>query len=132
MKKILLINTKYRIKGGEDSNINQEILDLKKNFEVELLEFDNKKLEIMDIVSFFIGSNITSNRILNKKLDEFKPDYAYIHNTWFKAGLGIFKVLIKKNIPVYLKLHNFRKIMGQVGNTKYYKYLTKMHVADRF
>ena len=53
MKKILLINTKYRIKGGEDSNINQEILDLKKNFEVELLEFDNKKLEIMDIVSFF-------------------------------------------------------------------------------
>ena len=66
MKKILLINTKYRIKGGEDSNINQEILDLKKNFEVELLEFDNKKLEIMDIVSFFIGSNITSNRILNK------------------------------------------------------------------
>ena len=62
----------------------------------------------MDIVSFFIGSNITSNRILNKKLDEFNPDYAYIHNTWFKAGLGIFKVLIKKNIPVYLKLHNFR------------------------
>lgn len=108
MKKILLINTKYRIEGGEDSNINQEILDLKKNFKVELLEFDNKKLEIMDIVSFFIGSNITSNRILNKKLDEFNPDYAYIHNTWFKAGLGIFKVLIKKNIPVYLKLHNFR------------------------
>ena len=32
MKKILLINTKYRIKGGEDSNISQEILDLKKNF----------------------------------------------------------------------------------------------------
>ena len=54
MKKILLINTKYRIKGGEDSNINQEILDLKKNFEVELLEFDNKKLEIMDIVSFLL------------------------------------------------------------------------------
>ena len=101
MKKILLINTKYRIKGGEDSNINQEILDLKKNFEVELLEFDNKKLEIMDIVSFFIGSNITSNRILNKKLDEFNPDYAYIHNTWFKAGLGIFKVLIKK---IYLSI----------------------------
>ena len=66
MKKILLINTKYRIKGGEDSNINQEILDLKKNFEVELLEFDNRKLEIMDIVSFFIGSNPISNSILTK------------------------------------------------------------------
>ena len=41
-------------------------------------------------------------------MDEFNPDYAYVHNTWFKAGLGIFKVLNKKNIPIYLKLHNFR------------------------
>ena len=46
---------KYRIKGGEDSNINQEILDLKKNFEVELLEFDNKKLNYGYSI-LFIGS----------------------------------------------------------------------------
>ena len=34
---------------------------------------------------------------LRKILDEFSPDYAYVHNTWFKGSLGIFEVLKEKN-----------------------------------
>jgi glycosyltransferase involved in cell wall biosynthesis len=33
-----------------------------------------------------------------------------VHNTWFKANLGIFKVLKKSNIKTFLKIHNFRYI----------------------
>ena len=36
MKKILVINTKYKIFGGEDSNIIEE-LSFKKHYEVEYL-----------------------------------------------------------------------------------------------
>ena len=36
-QKILIINTKYRIFGGEDSNIADEITLLKKHFEIEKL-----------------------------------------------------------------------------------------------
>ena len=52
------------------------------------------------------------NRNSNKKVEEiifdFKPDIVYVHNTWFKATLGIFKILNKNNINTTIKLHNFR------------------------
>ena len=109
MKKILIINTKYKELGGEDSNIFDEIYLLSKHYEVEYLEFDNsKKLSIFDLLSFLNNSNFTSNQTLSKKIDEFNPDIVYVHNTWFKANLGIFKTLKKKNVPVLVKIHNFR------------------------
>ena len=51
---------------------------------------------------------IASNKKVKLKLKEFKPDYVYVHNTWFMANLGIFKVLKKENIKPIIKLHNFR------------------------
>ena len=109
MKKLLVINTKYKIFGGEDSNILQEMLLLEKKIDVEYLEFDNsKKLNFIDLFAFLFLSNFTSNKKVKLKLKEFKPDYVYVHNTWFMANLGIFKVLKKENIKPIIKLHNFR------------------------
>ena len=109
MKKVLVINTKYKNYGGEDSNFEEEKKFLKKYYEVDYLNFDNSKnLNIYDVISFFTLSNLSSNRVLKDKLDTFKPDIVYIHNTWFKANLGIFDILKKENVEVVLKIHNFR------------------------
>ena len=109
MKKILLINTKYKKYGGEDSNFVEEIKFLKKFYEVEYLNFDNSEsLKVSDIVSFFTLSNPTTNKLLKAKLISFKPDIVYVHNTWFKANLGIFNTLINEKVEVILKIHNFR------------------------
>ena len=113
MQKILVVHTKYKIKGGEDSNIQNEIDFLKKSFNVESLIFDNSSsLNFYDFLSFLVVSNFQANKILKNKLDSFKPDYVYIHNTWFKLGLGIFKILKKNNIKTILKIHNFRYECG--------------------
>lgn len=109
MNKILIINTKYKKFGGEDANILDEIKLLKKNYTVNYLEFNNNsKLTFFDFLSFGICSNLKSNRLVKKRIKEFKPDLVYIHNTWFKANLGIFKVLEQTNLKVFHKLHNFR------------------------
>jgi len=109
MKKILVINTKYREYGGEDSNIEEEVKFLRNFYNVKYLEYDNsEKINIYDFLSFFFQSNYKSNKILKKNLDTFNPDLVYIHNTWFKAGLGIFKILKKGNFNVVVKIHNFR------------------------
>ena len=57
-------------------------------------------------------------------LYEFKPDVAYVHNTWFKANLGIFRILGKNNVRTYLKIHNFRYFC-----TKFF--LVRNHIKDR-
>ena len=43
MKKILVINTKYREFGGEDANITEELKFLNEYYHVEYLEFDNSR-----------------------------------------------------------------------------------------
>ena len=109
MEKILVINNRYKTFGGEDSNIIDEIDFLKNYFKVEYLEFDNsKRITFNDIKAFFTNSNKSSNKALIEIIDRFKPSIVYVHNTWFKSNLGIFKILKDKNIKTLLKLHNFR------------------------
>lgn len=105
----MIINTKYRVFGGEDANITDEINLLKKHFDVRYLEFDNlQPINFFDFLSFFLNSNRLSNKKLKRIIGEFKPDIAYVHNTWFKANLGIFKILKKEKIKVLHKIHNYR------------------------
>ena len=86
MKKILIIKTKYKIFGGEDSNILQEVDLLKKHFDVEYIQYDNStRLTFSDLFTFFTLRNATSNLKL-KTLQNFEPEIVYIHNTWFKAN----------------------------------------------
>lgn len=109
MKKVLVIHNKYRIFGGEDSNIEDELIFLKRFFTIKYLEFDNsKKFNVFDLIGALIGKNYKANKKLSFIIKEFNPDVAYVHNTWFKANLGIFKVLKKNNIKIILKIHNFR------------------------
>tara|TARA_B100001996_G_C18655073_1_gene590878 strand:- start:690 stop:1868 length:1179 start_codon:yes stop_codon:yes gene_type:complete len=109
MEKILVIHNKYKNFGGEDSNIIDELEFLRKYFYVEYLEFDNsKKITVYDFIAFFTNSNNLSNRSLIKTLNEFEPDIVYVHNTWFKSNLGIFKILKERKVKTLLKLHNFR------------------------
>ncbi|RPF87494.1 MAG: glycosyltransferase family 1 protein [Rhizobiales bacterium TMED94] len=109
MKKVLVINNKYKIKGGEDSNIIDEINLLKNKYTVEFLEFDNsKKMTLTDLISLFTNSNLDSNQKLIKKLKSFNPDAVYVHNLWFVGNLGILKILKKYNFNTLIKIHNFR------------------------
>lgn len=109
MKKLLIIHNKYQIPGGEDSNIHDEILHLKNSYKIQYLEFNNnEKFRVNDLLSLLTRSNIISNRLLKKELKSFNPDAVYVHNTWFKANLGIFKILKKNNINTLFKVHNFR------------------------
>ena len=108
-QKILVVNTKYRVFGGEDANIVDELQFLKKYFVVDYLEYKNSdKITFSDIIGFLTLSNPTSNRKLKSKINSFNPDIVYIHNTWFKAGLGIYRLLKKENIKTIQKIHNYR------------------------
>ena len=109
MKKILIIHTRYMNIGGEDIAVDNEFQLLNKNYEVRFLSFKNDLSNIISqSLSFILNSNFQSNKKLKNVLKEFKPDVAYVHNTWFKGSLGLFKILKKNNIKTVIKLHNFR------------------------
>ena len=111
MKKILIIHNKYRNIGGEDVAVQNEINFLKKYYDVKVLYFDNvikPKSYIKQTISFLLNSNNESIKLTKIVIEDFQPDLVYVHNTWFKASVGIFKILKKNNIKNFIKIHNFR------------------------
>ena len=109
MKKLLIIHNEYRNLGGEDIAVNNEIDFLKKYYQVRSVRYDNKIISLLkQVVAFLLAKNKESKNKLIKHLESFKPDYVYIHNTWFKASISVFDVLIERNIKFTIKLHNFR------------------------
>ncbi len=109
MKKILIIHTNYQIKGGEDIAVEKEVDFLKKKYEVKTLIFSNEiENRFFQSIYFLINKNLKSMKSIKNELENFNPDVVYVHNTWFKASLGLFSLLSKKNIKVIIKLHNFR------------------------
>ena len=109
MKKILVIHNKYRNIGGEDISIENEINLLKKRFNVKYIFFENNFDNLLSqINSFILNKNHKSMKIVSDNIKSFNPDIIYVHNTWFKASNGIFKVIENENIKTIVKLHNFR------------------------
>lgn len=109
VSKILVVHTEYRNFGGEDVAVKNEIDFLSKNHEVRGLFFsNNNKLNFTDATIFLTQNDIKATIALNKTLDDFRPDIAYIHNLWFRGSLNVLNVLLNKNIKSVIKLHNFR------------------------
>ena len=118
MKKLLVIHNNYRQQGGEDIAVLNELELLENNFQVKTLFYENKIKSIFDILAFFTLSNKSVNKDLINEINKFQPDLAYVHNTWFKVSLGIFKILKKKKIRTLIKIHNFRYHCTQSINPK--------------
>lgn len=124
MKKILIVHNTYRLTGGEDIAVQNEIDLLKKSYEIKVVKFDNSiKNYILQSLWFILNRNIESVNIIKNELSTFNPHYVYIHNTWFKASLGIFKLLEERKIKTILKIHNFRYFCTK-------SYLSKNHLTN--
>jgi len=109
MKKILILHNQYIERGGEDIAVEREINLLKEKYIVEEIIVNNKNTGFLNTITIFLtNSNYKINKIVEEKLDNFQPDFIYIHNLWFTISLGVFKLFFKRNIPIYLKIHNFR------------------------
>ena len=90
MKKILVIHNKYRQLGGEDIAVNNELLMLKKNYEVKELYFENNKSHYLQLfLSFVLNKNLKSMSILKKTISEFNPDFAFISTDGITAKEGL-------------------------------------------
>lgn len=108
MKKILIIHSTYSKKGGEDIAVENEIELLKTKYDVKVVYFENKIQNIIDLFYLVTQNNLKSVNKVKKALLQFKPDVVYVHNTWFKASVGIFDLLKDYQGEVFIKLHNFR------------------------
>ena len=109
MKKILLIHNTYRNLGGEDIAVASEAEILKKHYKVKEIYFSNMDTSYIKLLMLLLfNRNRRSEDVIRKAIIEYSPDLIYIHNTWFNISLNVFKIIQEFNIPLFLKIHNFR------------------------
>ncbi|HEX8378662.1 MAG TPA: glycosyltransferase [Pedobacter sp.] len=105
--KVLVIHTKYRFKGGEDSVVDNEIKLLKsEGIEVELLQFSNVGGTIFKVLQ--MPFNYSAYIKTKEKINSFKPDIIHIHNLHFAGSPSVIYAIKKLRVPCVITLHNYR------------------------
>jgi glycosyltransferase involved in cell wall biosynthesis len=105
--RILVIHTVYKLQGGEDIVVANEIALLRSlGHIVDLLQFNNSGHTLAKLAQ--LPFNFSSFSSTKKKILAFKPDVAHIHNLHFAGSASVIYALKKYQIPVVLTLHNYR------------------------
>lgn len=110
--RVLLVHNFYRIPGGEDSIVREELSTLsQKGVEVELFSVSNNDFRGA-LGSLTAALQVVYNRrarqVLSDKLKKFSPDVVHIHNFFPLLSPSILDACITAGVPSVLTLHNFR------------------------
>ncbi|GGI26909.1 glycosyltransferase [Pedobacter mendelii] len=105
--RILIIHTFYKLQGGEDIVVENEMKLLHENgHEVELLKFDNSNSSFIKLI--LMPFNLFAYFKTKKFIRHFKPDIIHIHNLHFGASLSVLYAAKNLKIPIVMTLHNYR------------------------
>jgi glycosyltransferase involved in cell wall biosynthesis len=108
--KVLIIHTKYKVKGGEEVIVENESALLKeRGIKVETLFFENKEGIINSTFQFLqLPFNVGSYYKVLNKIKSFEPDVVHIHNWNYTASPSIIRAALNRKIPVVNSIHNYR------------------------
>jgi glycosyltransferase involved in cell wall biosynthesis len=105
--RILIVHTLYKIKGGEDSVVDNEANLLKAaGHEVELLLFSNNAHTAAKLLQ--MPFNISSYHQTIRSIKAFKPDVMHVHNLHFAGSPSVLYAARRLHVPVVMTLHNYR------------------------
>jgi glycosyltransferase involved in cell wall biosynthesis len=105
--RILFVHTFYKLPGGEDAVVENEIALLRENgHEVELLSFSNSGGGLLKLL--LMPYNPFSYAATRKKLKAFVPDVVHIHNLHFAASAAVIYAIHRAKVPIVMTVHNYR------------------------
>ena len=112
--KILVCHNRYKIRGGEDIVVEQELELLKKNgLNVRLYTVENKEIQspwdILTTAATCVYSP-QQRRAVSKMIADFQPDILHVHNFFPRLTPAIYGAAKDAGIPVVQTLHNYRLI----------------------
>jgi glycosyltransferase involved in cell wall biosynthesis len=109
--KVLVCHNRYRIRGGEDTLVDEEIALLRKHgVQVELHQVDSNDIESPVKVAFSVPYSRKAKRDVQRKIQALKPDILHVHNFFPQLTPSIYDAAIAEGVPVIQSLHNYRLI----------------------
>ena len=108
--RVLQVHTSYRDRGGEDIVVDTEAELLRAaGHDVRQFTATNPSSAARAAAALALAPwNPAMVRSLRRVAEEFKPDVAHVHNTWFAMSPAVISTLKQIGIPVVMTLHNYR------------------------
>jgi glycosyltransferase involved in cell wall biosynthesis len=108
--RILQLHTRYRERGGEDAVVDAEC-ELLRRLGHEVVQYQMRNpVGAVGAVGALSRSpwNAGAARSVQRVAEEFQPDVAHIHNTWYAMSPAVVRVLGRSRVPIVMTLHNYR------------------------
>lgn len=109
--KVLVIHNRYRLRGGEDAVVDDEVALLREHgHEVLMHVASNDDLPgrpaLADAVSVIWSRQ--ARAAVAAECRRFRPDVAHVHNTFARLSGTVHRALAEQRVPRVQTLHNFR------------------------
>jgi glycosyltransferase involved in cell wall biosynthesis len=106
--RILVAHSFYRISGGEDRYVEQQLELLGSHHEVQILGRRNDSLRTNVSTA---TEMVFSQRILHaveERIDRFAPDVIHLHNPYPALGPAVHLAAMRRGVPLVQTIHNLR------------------------
>lgn len=106
--RILVAHSFYRVSGGEDRYVREQVELLRDNHEVALLSRSNEELEPSPVLALRMTFSPSEYAAVSRTIRRFQPDVIHLHNAYPSLGPAVHLAARRHGIPIVMTVHNFR------------------------
>ena len=106
--RILYAHSFYRIPGGEDQHVRNQVDLVSRAHDVELISEANVDLSEGAATAARMLYSRTKRQDVGAVIDRFAPDVVHVHNAYPSLGPAVLLAARERGVPVVMTVHNFR------------------------
>lgn len=106
--RILYAHCFYRIPGGEDRHVRQQVELVSRAHDVELISEENIHLSESPETAARMLYSRAKKQDIGAIIDRFAPDVVHVHNAYPSLGPAVVLAARERGVPVVMTVHNFR------------------------
>jgi glycosyltransferase involved in cell wall biosynthesis len=107
--RVLVAHSFYRISGGEDRYVEQQIELLRSSHhEVQILGRRNESLRTNVSTAATMAFSQRVLRAVEERIDRFAPDVIHLHNPYPALGPAVHLAARRRGVPLVQTIHNLR------------------------
>ncbi len=106
--RILFAHSLYRVPGGEDRHVQDQIKLVSQLHSVDTLLESNAELPPGPRTAGRMLYSPAKKREVAAAMDRFEPDVVHVHNIYPSLGPAVFLAAYERRVPIVMTVHNLR------------------------
>ncbi len=106
--RILYAHCFYRVPGGEDRHVRDQVELVSRAHDVELIAEENVDLQEDPVTAARMLYSRAKKQYVGAIIDRFAPEVVHVHNAYPSLGPAVLLAARERGIPVVMTVHNFR------------------------